>query len=208
MRQLALLPLVVCVYSAGSAQIPVAQAQPLAQHIVTLNFSAAVIQTVEAQKDFSSLQETLAPRQAALKALSDEVEGLRKQLQSTTDKLSDAERVTRTQSLETKERQLQRQAEDFKNDSQNQSQQAFQRVAQKVFAFLETYSQQRGYSAVIERGSETAPIVWYAAANVDITDELIKAYDLQAGVPPASKGPAHPEPHDSPAHRTEKPPQR
>jgi outer membrane protein len=33
---------------------------------------------------------------------------------------------------------------------------------------------------VIERGSDAYPVVWYAATNLDITDELIKAYNAQA----------------------------
>jgi outer membrane protein len=207
MRQLGLLPLVVCLCATAFAQAPASATQQSAEHIVTLNFSAAVFQTAEAQRDFKTLEAELAPRQAALKALNDEVEGSRKQLQSAADKLSDAERGTRTQSLETRERLLQRQAEDFKNDSQNESQLAFQRVAQKVFAFLQTYSQQREYSAVIERGSETAPIVWYAGANVDITEELTKAYDRQAGVPLAPNRPVHQGSSDTPAHPSASPPQ-
>ena len=69
----------------------------------------------------------------------------------------------------------------------------FQKVAQKVYAFLQTYSQQHGYSAVIERGSDAAPVVWYAAGNLDITDELIKAYNTEspaasAALPTAPRG--------------------
>jgi outer membrane protein len=78
-------------------------------------------------------------------------------------------------------KQLQRQTEDLRQDSQAESQQVFQRVAQKVFEFLQTYAQQRGYSAVIERGSDTSPVVWYVADSLDITDQLIKAYDAQSG---------------------------
>jgi hypothetical protein len=40
-------------------------------------------------------------------------------------------------------------------------------------------------SAVIERGSDAAPVVWYAAGNLDITDELIKAYNAQSSAGPA-----------------------
>ncbi|MEA3004748.1 MAG: outer membrane protein, partial [Acidobacteriaceae bacterium] len=96
------------------------------------------------------------------------------------------ERATRERSLETKQKELQRQAEDFKSDSQNESQQVFQKVAQKVYAFLQTYSQQHGYSAVIERGSDAAPVVWYAAGNLDITGDLIKAYNAQSPAGPAA----------------------
>jgi outer membrane protein len=100
---------------------------------------------------------------------------------STNDKVSESERGTRVQTLDKKEKQLQRQVEDFKTDSQTESQQVFQRVAQKVFAFLQTYALQHGYSAVIERGSDASPVVWYAANDMDITGQLIKAYDAQFG---------------------------
>ena len=59
-------------------------------------------------------------------------------------------------------------------------QQVFQTVAQKLYAFLQAYAQQHGHSAVIGRGSDAAPVVWYAAGNLDITDQLVKAYNAQA----------------------------
>jgi Skp family chaperone for outer membrane proteins len=179
------------VMSVAHAQASVDQVKP--QAIVTVSFNAAVLQTAEAQKSLSALQTRFAPKQKQLQALNDEVESLRKQLADTSSNLSDAERTTRARSLESKEKELQREAEDFKSDSQNESEQVFQRVAQKVYAFLQTFSQQHGYSAVIERGSDANPVVWYAAGNMDITDELIKAYNAQAeGV---SSTPANPSAH-------------
>jgi outer membrane protein len=170
----------------------VAQAQASssqAQNIVTVSFNAAVLQTAEAQKSLSALEARYAPKKKQLQALNDEVESLRKQLADTSSKLSDAERATRARSLESKEKELQREAEDFKGDSQSESEQIFQRVATKVYAFLQTFSQQHGYSAVIERGSDAYPVVWYAAGNLDITNELIKAYNAQADG--ASSAPAN-----------------
>ena len=150
-----------------------------AQTLATVSFNAVVLQTTEAQKSLASLQTKLAPRQDHLKTLSNEVDTLRKQLASNGG-LNDAERTSRERSLESSERQLQREADDFKADTQTESEQIFQRVAQKVYAFLQTYSQQHGYTLVIERGSDTNPVVWYAAANTDITDAVLKAYNLQA----------------------------
>jgi outer membrane protein len=179
----------------------VASNPPAAQHIVTLSFNSAVLETAEAQRELAALQAKLEPRQAQLQSLNNGVEALRKQLADAGDKLSDAERATRERSLETKEKELQRQAEDFRNDSQNESQQVFQKVAQKVYAFLQTYSQQHGYSAVIERGSDAAPVVWYAAGDLDITGELIKAYNAQSPVAPRGGTSTRPEKTlpDSPA---------
>jgi outer membrane protein len=163
-----------------------AQVPPAPQNIVTVSFNTAVLQTAEAQKELGALQQKLAPRQAQLKALNDEVEASRKQVQNPGDKANDIERSTQERSLETKEKQLQRQAEDFRNDSETESQQVFQRVAQKFYVFLQQYAQQHSYSAVIERGSDAAPVVWYAAGNLDITDQVVKAFNAQSSA--ASSG--------------------
>lgn len=161
--------------------------------IVTVSFNVAVLQTAEAQRELTALQTKFAPRQTQLKTLSEEIESLRKQLQASADKLSDAESASRQQALGVKEKQLQRQAEDLRNDSDSDSQQVFQTVAQKVYVFLQTYAQQHRYAVVVERGSDAAPVVWYAAANLDITADLIKAYNAQSGsVAPASESKSAP----------------
>jgi outer membrane protein len=189
------IPLVLlCVPGVTSvAQAQASASQAKLQNIVTVSFNAAVLQTAEAQKSLTALEARYAPKQKQLKALNDEVEGLREQLADTGSNLRDGERATRAQSLESKEKELQREAEDFKSDSQSESEQIYQRVAQKVYAFLQTFSQQHGYSAVIERGSDAYPVVWYAAGNLDITNELIKAYNAQAegasSAPPKSSKP-------------------
>jgi outer membrane protein len=150
--------------------------------VVTVSFNAAVLQTGEAQRELTALQTKYAPRQTQLKTLSDQVADLQKQLQVAGDKLSDSERANREQALSTKEKQLQRDSEDYKTDSQSDSQLVFQTVGQKMFSFLQTYAKQHGYALVVERGSDAAPVVWYVAGNLDITDALAKAYDVQSGI--------------------------
>jgi outer membrane protein len=171
-----------------TAQTPAASAVP---GVVTVTFNAAVLQTAEAQRQIAALQTKYAPREAQLKTLNDQIAEIQKQLQTSGDKLSDAERASREQSLSTKQKQLERDSEDYKTDTAADSQQVFQNVAQKVYAFLETYARQHGYSMVVERGSLQQPVVWYSAANLDITDDLTKAYDAQAGsAAPAANKPA------------------
>ena len=142
-----------------------------ANGIVTIAFNTAVLQTNEAQRELSSLQTKFAPRQAHLEALNGEIETLQKQ--AATD-------PTKVNSINAKEKQLQREGEDFRTESQTASEQAFQSVAQKVYAFLQEFSSQRGYAAVIERGSDASPVVWYAASNLDITKTVVDAYNARA----------------------------
>jgi outer membrane protein len=175
--------MLLCAFVAGSA-CGQTQASPAGalQNSVTISFSAAVLQTNEAQKSMADLQRKFAPRQARIKAVNDEIDGLKKQLSATGDKLAEAERDARVQAIENKEKQLQREMEDYKNDSQTEAQQAFQAVAQKVYAFLQEYAQKRDYRFVIERGAAENPVVWYAAESADITAAVVQAYNTKSGV--------------------------
>ena len=124
-----------CVPGVTSVAQAQASASQATQNIVTVSFNAAVLQTAEARKSLSALEARYAPKQKQLQALNDVVESLRKQLADTSSNLSDAERATRAQSLESKEKELQREAEDFKSDSQSESEQIFQRVATEGLRF-------------------------------------------------------------------------
>jgi len=147
-----------------------------------VSFSEAVIRTAEAQKQMAALKAKYVPRPAKLKALNDRIRELQKQLQATGTALSDSERASRKQTLATEQKQLQRHAEDYKSDTQADSQDVSQIVAQKMYGFLQEYAQEHNYPMVVERGSDAQPVVWYAAANLDITADLVKAYDAQSGV--------------------------
>jgi outer membrane protein len=183
-----------------------AQNQPVAAaavqpNIATISFNALVLQTNEAQRDLGALQAKFAPRQAQLQSLNSEIETARKQLSDTADKLTDQEKESRTQALNAKEKQLERDADDFRTDSESEAQQAFQRVAQKVYGFLQDYAREHGYATIIDRGTDAAPIVWYAADNIDITGDLIKAYNAKSGVPApqAAANPTSPAPTTTPS---------
>ncbi len=169
----------------------VASAQAGVPQVATINFSAAIMQTNESKRDFGVLQAKFAPRQAQLETLGREVDALRSQLNQTNGDLNDVEHNARTQTLNAKTKQLQRAEEDYKNDSQSEGQETFQRIAQKVNDFLQKYAKQHGYAMVLDRGSsDTTPIVLYAIDRIDITGELISAYDTQSGIqaPEPKKG--------------------
>ncbi len=177
-----------CIFFMIAASCCAQTTTPASQNTAAVSFSAAVLQTSEAQKSLSDLQKKFASREAHLKALSSEVDSLKKELDTTGSKLSDAEKSMRVQSIEMKEKQLRREVEDYQNDSQTESRQDFQAVAAKLYAFLQEYAPQHGYTFVIERGSAENPVLWYAAENADITTPLVQAYNLKSSMtPPLAK---------------------
>lgn len=164
--------------------------------IATIAFNATVSNTNEFQRDFNEVQKKFAPKEAELKSLGDEVDSLKKQLQASGDKLSEEEKANRVKTIDAKEKQLQRSAEDAQNDFQGESGQVFQKVAEKVFNFLQDYSKQNSYTIVVDRGNAQAPIVWYSDPTNDISQAVVTAYNTKSGIPaqPGANTPNAPRP--------------
>jgi outer membrane protein len=169
-----------------------------ATKIAIIAFQPAVMQTNEGQRNFSELQKKYDPKRNELKQMSDEIDNLKKQLQSAGTTLSDAERQNRLKTIDEKEKAFQRLGEDTQNDFQQDLQQTYQQLAEKVFNVLQSFAQQNGYSAVLDVSSQQTPVLWYNQAT-DITKAVIEAYNQKSGVPAPVGGttatPSAPAPH-------------
>ncbi len=151
--------------------------------IAVIAFEAAVTNTNEFQRNFADLQKKWEPKRQELKTLNDEIESLKKQLQTQGDALSDQERESRANSINEKEKVLQRDTQDDTNDFQQEMQETFNGVASKVGNELVAYATQRGYTLVLDGGNQEAQAVLYASPSTDITKEIVDAYNLKSGVP-------------------------
>jgi outer membrane protein len=180
---------------ADSADVPAVASQGPAK-IAVIAFQAAVTQTNEFQRNFGDLQKKFEPKRQELKTLSDQIDTLKKQLQTQADTLNDAERESRARTIDEKEKQLQRTQEDDQNDFQQEMQDTFNGVASKVGDVVIAYAQQRGFTLVLDGGNQEAQTVLYASPATDITKAIIDAYNVKSGVPapPAQPAAAAPKP--------------
>ncbi len=172
----------------AAAQTPAAAPAGPAK-IAVVAFQVAVAQTNEGQREFADLQKKYAPKEAQLKALSEEVDGLTKQLQTQGDKLSEAERGSRAKAIDDKKKQLQRSAEDAQNDFQQEMQEMYSGLASKVYDVLATYAQQQGFTLVLDVSQQQSPVL-YAPDSTNITKAVIDAYNVKSGVPAPPAAPA------------------
>ena len=172
----------------AAAQAPAAPAGPT--RIAVVAFQAAVAQTNEFQRDFGDLQKKFTPKRDQLKALSDEIDGLKKQLQTQGSTLSEAERANRTKAIDDKTKQLQRSAEEAQNDFKQEMQDTYGAVANKVGGVLIDYAKQQGYTLVLDGGQQQAAVILYANTSTDITKALIDAYNVKSGIPAPPPQPA------------------
>jgi len=189
--------------SAAGAAAP-SSASAGVSKVAVINFQAAVAQTNEGQRNFGELQKKFDPKRAQLKTLQDEIDSLKKQLQASGDKLSDAERATRLKTIDEKEKAYQRSGEDASNDFQQEMQTTYQQLAEKVFGTVQAYAEQNGFTVVLDDtpSQQAAPTVLWASKGTDITAAVIQAYNAKSGVPApaASSVPSAPAP--APTHTT------
>lgn len=171
------------------AQTPAAAAPAGPEKIAVIAFQQAVTQTNEFQRNFADLQTKFNPKRQALKTQSDEIDSLKKQLQTQGPTLTDAERQSRAVKIDDKEKQLQRDAQDDQSDFKQEMQDTFNGVATKVGQVLISYAQQHGYTLVLD-GQEQLPVVLYANPSTDITKAIVEAYNVKSGIPAPPAQPA------------------
>ncbi len=168
--------------------------------VAVVMFEAAVAQTNEGQRNIAQIRTKFEPKQTQLKAASDEIESLKKSLQASGTTLSDAEKESRTKTIDQKEKALQRDAEAAQTDFNSEMNDMYQSLAQKVYNTVQTYATQNGYTVVLDAGGaqqQTAPTVLWASEGANITAGVVQAYNAKSGVPaqaPPAAGTGAPRP--------------
>ena len=147
--------------AAQTTAAPAAVAPAGPAKVAVVEFQAAVSQTNEFQRDFADLQKKYEPKRTQLKSMADEIDGLQKQLQSSSATLSDADRATKAKTIDDKKKQAQRFAEDAQNDLSGEMNDEYNKVASKVFDVLSAYAKQQGFTLVIDatENQQQAPVV-------------------------------------------------
>ncbi len=178
----------------ASAQTPAAPAAsaaptavPSSAKIAVIAFQPAVAQTNEGQRAFADLQKKYAPKEAALKSLSDEIDGMTKQLQTQGTTLSEADRSTRAKAIDDKKKQLDRETQDLRSDGQQDMQDLYTNLASKVYDVMQTYAEQQGFTLILDISQQQSPVL-YASQGTNITKSVIDAYNVKSGVPAPPAG--------------------
>ncbi len=176
--------------AANNAAAPVATTAT-GTRLGTINVEQAIFATNEGQRDFEVLSKKLEPKQNELKGLNDEVESLKKQLNTQGEKLNDETRGTLVKQIEQKQKSLERSVQDAREDAQSQQNEIAQRILQKMGPMLVKYAADNGYGVIIDTSNQwpQGPVLW-AGPAVDITRSIVELYNAQSGVPAPAPKPA------------------
>lgn len=177
--------------TSGAAPATTAAATgPMPTKVAVLDIRRVIAATNEGRRDYEVLIKKFEPKQKEVDGLRKEIEDLRQQLQSAQN-LSDADRATRVRSLEQKEKNLARVAEDAQKDFGEEQQQIIGRIGNKLMEVVDRYARQNGFGMVMDANSENpGPVLW-ASEQVNISQQILDAYNQASGVPaPAANAPS------------------
>ena len=184
------------VAQAPAAAAPAAAVAPqaLPTKVAIIAFDQAVVATNEGQKAFADIQKKYEPKKTQIDSLAQEVDSLKKQVQALPASTPDEERANRLKAIDTKEKQLQRDAEDAQNSYQSDVQEALGKISQKVGQSAVEYCRKNGFTLLLNvGGSQQAPnpVLWFDQPS-DVTQAVITAYNTSSGI--AAPAPSAPRP--------------
>jgi outer membrane protein len=155
----------------------------------TINIEQAIFASNEGRRDFDTLNKKLEPKQTELKNDNDEIESLKKQLNTTGDKLNDDTRAGLVKQIESKQKLFDRKRQDAMEEAQGQQGEIAQRILQKMAPVIVKFASENGFGVIIDTSQPwpQGPVVWYGQA-VDITEPVVLAYNQVSGVPAPAGG--------------------
>lgn len=191
---------------AGIAQAPQPTTQPapvaaVAPHavpakIALIEYEQVAASTNEGRNMIQEIQKKYEPKKTQIDSLSAEVDSLKKQLQGAPSTLSEADRASRLRTIDTKEKQLQRDAEDAQTAYNADLQESLGKIAQKLGPTVIKYVQENGYTMLLDLSQQQGGVsVMWAAPGTDISQAIVEAYNTSSGVAapvPSAPAPTRP----------------
>jgi outer membrane protein len=176
--------------------------QAVPAKIALIEYEQAAAATNEGQRSLQELQKKYEPKKAQIDALAQEVDSLKKQLQSAPATLPDEERASRLRAIDVKEKQLNRDAEDAQTAYTADVQETLGKVAQKLGPVVIKYVQQNGYTMLLDNTGQQGGIsVLWTLPGTDISQAVVEAYNASSGVAapvPSAPSASRPRPTTTP----------
>lgn len=179
--------------------------------IAVIEYEQATAATNEGQRALLALQKKYEPQKAQLQALQTEIDSLTKQLQSAPATMSEEEKASRARTIDTKQKQLQRDGEDATNAFNAEMQDTLGVVAKKLGPIVIKYVQDNGYTMLLDNTGQQGglSVLWTQPGTTDISQAVVDAYNASSGVsaPAVPSAPSATRPHTTTPPKTTTPKQ-
>jgi outer membrane protein len=183
----------------GAAVVASAQAQPATPvvaapagpntaapiRVATIFGQNALASTQEGKQAAAALTAKFTPKRDEFNRKQAELQALRDQLKGN---LSADARKTLNQTIEAKNREVERLGQDTQAALEQEEGVLMQRLNDRLMSVIQDYASLNGYAVVIDVSLPNGPVLW-ASPSVDITNEIVRLYDRAhpaAATPPSA----------------------
>ncbi len=181
-------------------------AAPAPNRVGVLSVTAAIFNTAEGKQGLNEMQSKFTPQQTELQNLQKQIQDAQKQLQDGGEKLPQEERARLSRQIEIWTRTGTRLQQQLEEDVTYAREELGQRILRKMGDVVDRYAKEGGFAVVIDVSGQNVP---YWNPSVDITQDIIKAYDAaNPASGAAATQPGQTKPPAQPGQPRPKPPSR
>jgi outer membrane protein len=176
---------------AATPNAPSSVAAGTGTKVGTINIEQAIFACNEGRRDFEQLSKKFEPKQNELKGLSEEIENLKKQLNTQGEKMNEDAKAALVKQIETKQKSFDRTSQDAQEEFQSQQGEIGNRILTKMAPIIKKYVDDNGYGLVLDTSQPwpRGPVI-VSGPSIDITQPIVEAYNVQSGVPAPAAGSA------------------
>ncbi len=173
--------------SLAFACMAAAQTQAAPSKVGIIHIQQALVSTEDGKKAVAELQAKFEPTSKKLESMRDEIAALQAELSKGSNTMGEERRRQLARDIDQKTRDLNRAQEDAQEEFQREQEKVLQTLGQRMMAVISKYSNDNGYSLILDVSNPQSPVL-YAANSIDITQDIIKLYDAEAAKAAAATG--------------------
>jgi len=152
---------------------------PAGSKIATIAIQQAIFQTKDGQKALADIQAKFNPVKAKLDAKRTEIAKDEDTLRKGQNTMSPEAQQKLARDIDVATKALNRDTDDANNDLQEENQRLMNDLGGKIMAVINKYASEKGYELVIDVSAQSSPVL-YASNGIDITRDIIAAYDASS----------------------------
>ena len=163
----------------ATAQTAPSAAPANAAKVAVIEIQSAIFQTKDGQKALAELQTKFNPVKAKLDAKRAEIAKNEDALRKGQGTLSPEAQAKLARDIDVSTKALNRDTDDANADLESENQKLMNDLGGKMMAIINKYAAEKGLVLVLDVSSQQTPVLW-ASNTIDITRDVIAAYDSGA----------------------------
>src|SRR3989442_570454 len=169
---------------------PAAPAATGAAKVAVVDFQRAITENSEGKKAQESFLAEITKRQSDFDKKQKSLDDAQSKLRTQEKVLDDSAKANLSKQIDQTTTELNRMNEDAQKELGDLQQKLFRPIAERTQKVLQAYASETGFGVVFDISGQTNSIIYYQDVS-DITTEIIRRVDAEAGKPAPAK-PAEP----------------